>query len=278
MRRQLLAAGILALCCIAILGRGIYLRSQKLELPYLTADSVVVLDIEKGRFLYEKEADTPCSPASLTKLMSLLLVLDDLTDGVLNWEDTYTVTEQEAHTAGSKYGMRAGEIFTVRQLVAGAAMSSGCDCVQCLVRLCAGDEAAFVARMNQKAEALGLTGSHFANATGIDAIYHYMTARDIARLSQELLARHPEILEFTSSHELTVGERTFQNTNRLAGVNPQVLGLKTGTSQMGGYNLDICADVAGKRYIIVLLGSNDNSSRYLEANAILDALPGGKQP
>jgi len=276
-RQRLLIAGAVALCCIVALGWSIYCRSRKLEIPYLTAESAAVLDMESGEFVYEKDSDMPRSPASLTKLMSLLLVLDDLSDGVLGWEDTYTVTEQEAHTAGSKYGMSPGEDFTVRQLVAGASMVSGCDCVQCLVRLCAGDEAAFVERMNQEAEALGLEGCHFSNAAGIDAIDHYMTARDIAVLSRELLERHPEILEFTASREQTIGERTFKNTNRLVGAKPHVKGLKTGTSEMGGYNLDIYADAGGKRYIIVLLGSNDDNSRYSEAAAILEALLGEEQ-
>lgn len=275
-RRQMYVVGGLLICCIAILGWRLYFHENQMELPYLTADSVAVLDTETGRFVYEKDADTPRSPASLTKLMTLLLVLDDLSEGNLHWEDTYAVTEQEAYATGSKYGMEPGEVFTVRQLVAGVAMSSGCDCVQCLVRLCAGDETVFIERMNQEAEALGLIGSHFANATGIDAIDHYMTAKDIAKLSQELLKRHPDVLEFTAGNELTVETRVFQNTNRLAGFDQRVLGLKTGTSQMGGYNLTICADSGGERYIIVLLGSNDDNSRYSEAEAILDALPGGQ--
>ena len=275
--RWQIVVGISALCCAALLGWATYSRSQMPEIPYLTAESAVVLDLETGRFVYAKYADIPRSPASLTKLMSLMLVLDDLSEGVLHWEDSHTTTEQEAFTAGAKYGMTPGDVFTVRQLVAGTAMVSGCDCVQCLVNLCAGDEAAFVSRMNQKAEDLGLKGSHFSNATGLDAIDHYMTAYDIAILSQELLERHPEILEFASNSQMTIEGRTFQNTNRLAGVDPRIMGLKTGTSQMGGYNLSIYADSAGKRYIIVLLGSNDDSSRYSEAVAILDALLGEVQ-
>lgn len=273
-----LLTAVVVLCSVVILGWKVYSHSRKLELPYLTAESVVVLDMETGRFVFAKNADIPRSPASLTKLMSLMLVLDDLETGSLGWDDTYIVTEQEAFTAGSKYGITPGENFTVRQLIAGAVMSSGCDCIQCLVKLCSGDETAFAVRMNREAAKLGLNGSHFANAAGIDAIDTYMTARDVASLSQELLEHHPEILEFTASSELTIGEHTFQNTNRLVGTNPSVQGLKTGTSQMGGYNLDIYAEIAGKRYIIVLLGSNDDNSRYSEAAAILDVLSEKERP
>jgi len=197
-------------CVAAVLAWRLW-RTQRLELPYLTADSIAVLDMDSGRFLYEKESDTPRSPASLTKLMSLLLVLEDLSAGKLGWENVCTVTEQEAYALGSRYGMSPGDRFTVRQLVAGAAMSSGCDCIQCLTRVCMGGEDAFVARMNQKAVELGLQGTHFSNAAGLDAIDHYMTARDIARLSQELVQGYPAILDFTSAPSLTVDERIFQN-------------------------------------------------------------------
>ena len=258
-------------CVAAVLAWRLW-RTQRLELPYLTADSIAVLDMDSGRFLYEKESDTPRSPASLTKLMSLLLVLEDLSAGKLGWENVCTVTEQEAYALGSRYGMSPGDRFTVRQLVAGAAMSSGCDCIQCLTRVCMGGEDAFVARMNQKAVELGLQGTHFSNAAGLDAIDHYMTARDIARLSQELVQGYPAILDFRSAPSLTVDERIFQNTNRMAGYIPEVTGLKTGTSDMGGCHLVTTVRKDGRGYIIVLLGSNDDNSRYTETDIILQTL------
>ena len=130
-RSRLLAAAVCAALILA--GAIVWLRRpQTIELPYLTARNAAVMDVATGRFLSEKDADAPRSPASLTKLMTLLLVLDDIESGVLGWEDTFTVTPAEAHTLGSKYGMRPGEVFTVRQLVAGAVMVSGCDCIQSL--------------------------------------------------------------------------------------------------------------------------------------------------
>lgn len=262
--------------CLGLLAAAVFWfsRPKRIELPYLTTRNVAVMDVETGRIVAEADGDAPHSPASLTKMMSLLLVLEDIEKGVLSWEDDYTVTEAEAFTYGSKYGMQPGEVFTVRELVAGAVMVSGCDCIQCLVRLCAPDEAAFVERMNEKAQKLRLKGSHFANSTGIDAADHYMTARDVAALARTLVLEHPEILDFTSVPSLTIGERTFQNIHRLVGKDDRVKGLKTGTTQIGGFNLCTYAERNGRRYIVVLMDSTSDFTRFSETVTILDLLLG----
>ena len=270
-RRRFLWAAAACLLLGVVLWRTAA-RPARLELPYLTARSVVVLDGESGQSLYDKDGDTPRSPGSVTKLMTLLLVLDDIEAGELSWEDTFQVTEEEAETTGSKYGLTPGETLTVRQLVAGTVMASGCDCVQCLVKLCAEDETAFVRRMNEKAQELGLKNSHFANATGLDNRDHYMSAEDLARLSRTLIEELPEILGFTSVPELEVEGKTFRTSHRLVGRDPRVLGLKTGTSQIAGCNLVTCAEEDGKRYLIVLLGSGDDHTRYSETGTILNTL------
>ena len=173
--------------------------------------------------------------------------------------------------------MTPGEVFTVRQLVAGTVLSSGCDCVQCLVLMCARDELDFVARMNEKAKELGMKGSNFANATGIDASGHYMTARDIAVLSRELIRAHPELLDFTSVPKLTVEDREFKNMHRLVGRDERVVGLKTGTTLIGGYNLVTLAREDGQEYVIVLLDSNNDNSRFSESKTVVDVLFGEGQ-
>ena len=256
----LLLAAAAVLVCAAAVWR--HLAAPRIELPYLTARYAAVMDVNTGGFVYSQEMDMPRSPASLTKLMTLFLVLDDLESGALDWEDTFTVTAEQAHTQGSKYGMRPGEVFTVRQLVAGTVLSSGCDCVQCLVLMCAQDEAAFVVRMNEKAKELGMKGSNFANATGIDASGHYMTAHDIAVLSRALVRAHPELLDFTSVPELTVEGREFKNMHRLVGRDSRVKGLKTGTTLIGGYNLVTLAPGGGGGDVVVLLGSNNNNNPF----------------
>lgn len=263
---------VAVLICAAVLWR--HFSAPRIELPYLTARYVAVMDVETGRFVYREDIETPRSPASLTKLMTLFLVLDDLESGALNWEDTFTVASEQAHTQGSKYGMSPGDVFTVRQLVAGTVLSSGCDCVQCLVLMCAQDEDAFVERMNEKAKELGMKGSHFANATGIDASGHYMTAHDIAVLSRKLVRTHPELLDFTSVPRLTVEEREFKNMHRLVGKDSRVKGLKTGTTLIGGYNLVTLAQEGDRAYVIVLLDSNNDNSRFSEAKTVVDVLFG----
>ena len=269
----LIAAAVLV--CAAIAWQ--YFGASQIELPYLTARCVAVMDVDTGKFVYRQDIDTPRSPASLTKLMTLFLVLDDLESGALQWEDTFTVTPEQAYTQGSKYGMSPGEVFTVRQLVAGTVLSSGCDCVQCLVLMCARDEDAFVVRMNEKAKELGMKGSNFANATGIDASGHYMTAHDIAVLSRALIRAHPELLDFTSVPTLTVEGRVFKNMHRLVGRDSRVKGLKTGTTLIGGYNLVTLAQEGGRAYVIVLLDSNNDNSRFSEAKTVVDVLFGEEQ-
>lgn len=274
LRALLPLAALLAAAVLAGVTLWLILRPAPLELPYLTARRVVVMDVDSGRILADVDGHTPHSPASLTKMMTVFLVLDDIERGKLSWEDTCTVTPAEAFTLGSKYGMRPGQVFTVRELVAGAIMVSGCDCIQCLVKLCAPSEADFVARMNEKAAQLGMEGSHFVNPTGIDASGHYMTARDVARLARALVREHPEILDFTSVPSLELGGRTFQNIHRLVGRDPRVKGLKTGTTTIGGFSVCTYAEGDRGRYLVVLMDSNSDATRFSETVAILDLLLG----
>lgn len=247
---------------------------KEIEVPYLTAKSIMVVNCENGKTLYEKDASTPRPPASITKLMTLLLVFEDLENGKIGWDDTFLVTPEQADTKGSKYGIKPGEELTVRQLVAGVSMASGCDCVQCLVSMCAEDEESFVRRMNKKADELDMQGTHFSNATGIDAIDQYMTAQDVARLSETLIETYPEILDFTSAPELDIDGRIFKNINVLVGEDERVLGLKTGTTAMSGYSLVTYAEKNGRHSLIVLLDSNNDWTRYAETQTILDAVYG----
>lgn len=273
-RAPLLIAILPAAAILAGVALWLLLRPSPLKLPYLTARRVVVMDVDSGRVLAEVDGNVPHSPASLTKMMTVFLVLDDIQRGVLSWEDTCTVTPAEAFTLGSKYGMRPGEVFTVRELVAGAIMVSGCDCIQCLVKLCAPSEADFVARMNEKAAQLGMEGSNFANPTGIDTSGHYMTARDVARLARALVREHPEILDFTSVSSLELGRRTFTNIHRLVGRDPRVKGLKTGTTTIGGFSVCTYAEGDRGRYLVVLMDSSSDATRFSETVTILDLLLG----
>ena len=222
------------------------------------------------------EADIPRSPSSLTKMLTLYLIFDDLDAGKFTLEDTVTVTGEMATANGSKYGLRPGQVVTVEQLLAGAILNSGCDCIQALVSLSADSEAAFVERMNQAAEELGLEGSHFSNATGLDAADHYMTARDLGTLARRLVEDHPEYVDYSSQAELEIGGLEFRNLNRLGGADPRVLGLKTGTTRIGGNNLVTYARQGEESCYIVLLDSVSETRRFAETQELLDLVFGGE--
>ena len=248
----LIPAAVLAVTLVLV-----FLRpwERRVALPdSLTANSVVILD-GKGNTLAELDSDTPRSPSSLTKLLTLYLIFDDIDSGKLSLTDTAEVTVAEATTLGSKYGLTPGQEVTVEQLLAGTILNSGCDCVQVLVRLSAGGEAAFVERMNEAAAELGLKGSHFVNATGLDASGHYMTARDLATLSWKLVENHPEYLDYSSQSTLTIDGLTFTNLNKLVGADPRVLGLKTGTTSGAGYCFTGTAMRNGRRIISVVMNT-----------------------
>ena len=267
----LIPAAVLAVTLVLV-----FLRpwERRVALPdSLTANSLVILD-GRGNTLAELDSDTPRSPSSLTKLLTLYLIFDDIDSGKLSLTDTAEVTVAEATTLGSKYGLTPGQEVTVEQLLAGTILNSGCDCVQVLVRLSAGGEAAFVERMNEAAAELGLKGSHFVNATGLDASGHYMTARDLATLSWKLVENHPEYLDYSSQATLTIDGLTFTNLNKLVGADPRVLGLKTGTTAIGGNNLVTYAKQGEEACLIVLLDSATVTKRFAETQQLLDLVLG----
>ena len=268
--------GLAILACLAVAGLAV-LQPWRSRIPLpesLTATSVVILNGE-GNMMAEREADAPRSPSSLTKMLSIYLILDELDRGELSLSDTFTVPPEIANTRGSKYGLRTGQTVTVEQLLAGTILNSGCDCVHALIRMTAGDEATFVEWMNEKAKELGLKNSHFVNATGLDAADHYMTARDLATLAYRLVRDHPEYLRYSSQAEMEIDGLTFRNLNRLVGADPRVLGLKTGTTLIGGNNLVTYAEDGEDACFIILLDSASETRRFAETEELLDLVLGG---
>ncbi|WP_433443000.1 D-alanyl-D-alanine carboxypeptidase family protein [Pseudoflavonifractor sp.] len=270
------AALLVCLCAAAAVLAAVRPWQRHIQLPEtLTATSVLVLD-EHGGTMAELDADVPRSPSSLTKMLTLYLIFDDLESGTLHLDDTIAITPDMANTPGSKYGLRPGQVATVEQLLAGAILNSGCDCIQALVTLSAGTEADFVARMNEAAGTLGMKGSHFVNATGLDAADHYMTARDLGRLARRLVEDHPEYLDYSAQAEMEIDGLAFQNLNRLVGSDPRVLGLKTGTTRIGGNNLVTYAREGEEACYIVLLDSVSETRRFAETQDLLDLVFGGE--
>ena len=153
--KRLLYLLVPAILCLGLIAHALF--SPRLEIPFVTAQSVLILDADSGRTLYEDNSDFPFSPASLTKLMTALLIFEDLESGELSLSDTYTVTPEDTEVVGSKYGLRPGQTVTAEQLLAGILLSSGCDCVEAMLHLMGETTESFVARMNGKAAGLGQT-------------------------------------------------------------------------------------------------------------------------
>ena len=206
--------GLIALFLAACLG------GSCLAAPEVAAPSCLLMERSTGTVLYEKEADRQLAPASVTKIMTLLLVIEAIERGQLRWDGLVTASAHAAEKGGSQVFLEENEQMTVRDMVKCVTVSSANDCAAALAEAVAGSESAFVEQMNRRAEELGMTGTHFANCTGLDdeagADVHYTTARDIAVMSRELLS-HPEIRQFTTIWMDTIRDGTFglSNTNKL---------------------------------------------------------------
>ena len=237
----------------------------------LPAQSAVLMETQGGRVLLEKNPDEPLPPASVTKVMTLLLVMEALDQGQLRLDQTTTCSEHAASMGGSQIWLEPGEEMTVEDLLKATAIASANDASVALAELTAGSEEAFVERMNQRAEELGMENTHFENATGLDAEGHVSTARDIAIMSRELLS-HPKIKDYSSvwMDTLRDGETQLVNTNRLVRFYDGCTGLKTGTTDGAGSCLSASAERDGLELVAVVLGSPSSDERFSAARGLLD--------
>ena len=199
----------------------------------LAAPSAILMEKSTGKVLYECNADEPLRPASVTKVMTLLLVMEALDDGRISWDDTVTASAAAAGKGGSQIYLEENEQLPLTEMLKSVVVSSANDCACALAEHIAGSEAAFVERMNARAAELGMTNTHFVNCTGLDdepgAAEHLTTARDIALMSRVLL-QHEEIKQYTTIWMDTVrnGEFGLSNTNKLIRFYDGATGLKTG--------------------------------------------------
>lgn len=190
------------------------------------------MDNLSGKVLYEKNADEKLAPASMTKLGSMLLIMEAIDNGSLKLEDKVTISEEAANMGGSQVFLQAGESYTVHDLLKGIAIASGNDAVVAMSEKIGGSQAAFVEMLNKRLKEIGAVNTNFVNVHGLDAEGHYSTARDMSIIARELL-KHPKILEYTSIYEEYLekndGSRIWLvNTNRLVRFYEGVDGLKTG--------------------------------------------------
>ena len=238
--------------------------------------SALLMDMTTGTVLYESNAHEKLAPASVTKVMTMLLVMEAIDSGALSWDDTVTASENAAAKGGSQIYLKAGESMTVTDMLKSVAVSSANDCACALAEHIAGSEQAFVQRMNERAAQLGMNDTHFVNCTGLDdedaAKEHLTSAYDIAIMSRELMAHHPEIQKFTTIWMDTVRGGAFglSNTNKLVRFYPGATGLKTGFTSAAGYCLSATAQRDGLGLIAVVMGAQTSQDRFNTCKQLLD--------
>lgn len=238
--------------------------------PSLSANSYILVDFNSGRVLVENNPDMQVEPASITKLMTSYVVFHELNDGNITLEDKVPVSEKAWRTEGSRMFIEPNMEVTVEQLVKGMVIQSGNDASVALAEYLGGSEEAFAGLMNLYAEQLGMTKSHFMNATGLPDEQHYTTARDVATLSKALIRDFPEYYRWYSEKEYSFNEIRQHNRNNLLWRDPAVDGLKTGHTASAGYCLAASAKRDGMRLISVVLGSNSEASRVSESQTLLN--------
>ena len=238
--------------------------------------SALLMDTATGTVLYESNSHERLAPASVTKVMTMLLIMEAIDSGKIGWEDMVTASEAAAAKGGSQIYLKVGETMSVTDMLKSIAVSSANDCACAMAEHLCGSEAAFVDRMNQRAQELGMADTHFVNCTGLDdgenAAEHKTSAHDIAIMSRELLKNHPDIKKFTTIWMDTVRNGAFglSNTNKLIRFYSGATGLKTGFTSGAGYCLSATAERDGMELIAVVMGCETSQQRTAACKAMLD--------
>ncbi len=260
-----------ALAAVLLLG-AVPARAEVTGVPAVTAKAAVLMEKETGEILYEVNAHDKLEPASVTKVMTLLLVMEAIDGGTLSMDDTVQVTARAASMGGSQVYLKEGEVMTVRDLVKAVAVASGNDAAVALGEHLAGSEAAFVEKMNRRAGELGMADTTFVNCTGLPAPGHLTSAHDIAVMSRELILNHPAIRDFTTIWMDTLRDGAFQlaNTNKLLRGYDGCTGLKTGFTDAAGYCISATAERGGMELIAVVLGDQTKDTRTESVRSMLN--------
>ncbi len=238
------------------------------------AKSAILIEASTGEILYSKNAHEKLAPASMTKIMSLILIMENIEKGNLKWNDIVVVSKNAASMGGSQIYLEQNELMSVEDLVKGICVASGNDATVAMAEKIAGTEKAFVNLMNNKAKALDLKNTHFANSTGLDAEGHYSSASDMAIMARELV-KHQKILEFSSIYEDYLRKDTnnsfwLVNTNKLVKFYSYIDGLKTGYTSDAGYCLTATGKKKDMRLISVVMGEESTEKRSADTLAMLD--------
>ncbi|MBQ9012839.1 MAG: D-alanyl-D-alanine carboxypeptidase [Bacilli bacterium] len=238
------------------------------------AKSSILMEASTGEIIYSYNENEKRAPASMTKMMSLILIMEEIEKGNLKWNEKIKVSENAASMGGSQIYLEAGEIMSVHDLVKGISMASANDAVVALAERISGSEEEFVKRMNSKSKELGLTNTNFKNATGLDEEGHYSSAKDMGLIAKELV-KHKKVLEFSSTYEDYLRQNTNKkfwlvNTNKLIKTYPGMDGLKTGFTENALYCLTATATRNNMRLIGVVMGESDSKTRNSEMGEMLD--------
>ncbi|MBQ8768711.1 MAG: D-alanyl-D-alanine carboxypeptidase [Oscillospiraceae bacterium] len=263
---------VLAICLLLCL---LPMHANAVDMQ-IAGKSALLMDIATGTVLYEQNAHEKLAPASVTKVMTMLLIMEAIDSGKIGWDDTVTTSESAAAKGGSQIYLKVGETMTVSDMVKSIAVSSANDCACAMAEHIAGSEAGFVEQMNQRAKELGMNDTHFVNCTGLDddaeAKEHLTSAHDIALMSRELMKHHPDIKKFTTIWMDTVRGGAFglANTNKLIRFYPGATGLKTGFTANAGYCLSATAERDGLGLIAVVMGCETSQERFAACKQLLD--------
>ena len=238
------------------------------------AKSSVLIEASTGEIIYEKNKDEKLAPASMTKMMSLILIMEAIEKGDLKLNQIVTISENAANMGGSQIYLEKNEKMSVDDLLKGICMASANDAVVALSETIYGSEDEFVKEMNKKAKKLGLKNTNFVNSTGLDDDNHYSSAYDMALIAKELV-RHKKVLEYSSNYEDYLRENTNKkfwlvNTNKLIKTYDGMDGLKTGYTEKAGYCLTATAKRNNMRLISVIMNESDSKIRNSETSELLD--------
>ena len=238
----------------------------------LSSASALLMEKETGTVLLQQNAHQKLEPASVTKIMTLLLVMEAVDSGRLSLDELVPVSAHAAGMGGSQVYLKEGEQLSVSDLIKCVAVVSGNDCAVALAERLAGSESAFVDQMNQKAQSLGMADTHFVNCTGLPAPGHLTSAWDIALISRELILRHPDIQQYTTiwTDSIRNGAFGLTNTNRLVRFYDGATGLKTGFTASAQYCMSAAAQRNGMELIAVVMKAPTTAQRFQDASCLLD--------
>ena len=256
-----------------LFGIPLFAKAEDLLLAE-NAKSAIMIETTTNEILYSKNPHTRLAPASMTKMMSLIIIMENIENGSLNWNDTIVVSKNASSMGGSQIYLETNELMSVEDLIKGICIASGNDATVALAEKIAGTEKAFVKLMNDKAKNLGLKNTNFINSTGLDAEGHYSSAYDMSIIAKELV-KHEKILEFSSIYEDYLRQNTqnsfwLVNTNKLVKFYSYIDGLKTGYTSDAGYCLTATGKKKGMRLITVVMGEDNTDNRTKDTITMMD--------